>query len=252
MSNKKQKFCVITTPRSGSTWLATLLDSHPQIKSFEEPFIWKADRPNWTDTDFPTYYDYKTNANKKSIFTIFKYLDILNYYQAETNFDIIGFKIMYNQIKEHPEVMLKLLQDNYRIIHLIRQNYLDIIISRTVNKQHHIAHSRIVQSKTRQVMIDTSCLIEDLDRCKRNNKLFYSLLKMMPLKVLEITYESMQQDYNQVLCSVAEFLEVDSDSITFKSDLKRINKGKYADKIANYEQVVETLSGSSYMELLKS
>ena len=252
MSYKKPKFCVITTPRSGSTWLATLLDSHPQIKSFEEPFIWRADRPNWTDTDFPTYYDYKNNTDKKSIFTVFKYLDILNRYRAETDFNIIGFKIMYNQIQDNPEVMLKLLQDNYRIIHLIRQNYLDIIISRTAKKQYHIAHSRTVQSQTKQVTIDTSYLIEDLDRCTRNNKLFSSLLKIMPLKVLEITYESMQQDYNKVLCSVADFLEVDSESIVFKSDLKRTNKGKYADKIANYEEVVETLSGSSYMKFLKS
>jgi LPS sulfotransferase NodH len=128
--SKKPKFCVITTPRSGSTWLATLLDSHPQIKSFEEPFIWRADRPNWTDQEFPTYYDYKTSVHQKSIFTLFKYLDILNSYKSETDFNIIGFKIMYNQIQENPEVMVKLLLDKYRIIHLIRQNYLDVIISR--------------------------------------------------------------------------------------------------------------------------
>ena len=249
---KKNKFCVITTPRSGSTWLATLLDSHPQIKSFEEPFIWRKDRPNWTDTDFPTYYDYKTSAERKSPLILFKYLDILNSYKSETDFDIIGFKIMYNQIQENPEVMIKLLQDNYRIIHLIRQNYLDVIISRAAKKQHHIAHSNQVQSKTKQVTLDTSHLIEDLNRCTRNNRLFTFLLKIMPLKVLEITYESMEQDYNQVLSSVADFLDVSSESITFKSDLKRINKGEYSDKISNYDEVLATLSGSSYMKFLKS
>jgi LPS sulfotransferase NodH len=249
---KKNKFCVITTPRSGSTWLATLLDSHPQIKSFEEPFIWRADRPNWTDQEFPTYYNYKTSINGKSIFTLFKYLDILNNYKSETDFDIIGFKIMYNQIQENPEVMVKLLLDKYRIIHLIRQNYLDVIISRAAKKQHQIAHSNKVLAQTKQVTLDTSCLIEDLKRCDRNNQLFCSLLKIMPLSVLEITYESMQEDYNQILCSVASFLNVSSDSITFKSDLKRINQGKYADKIANYQQVWETLSGSTYIKFLKS
>ena len=251
MTNKN-KFCVITTPRSGSTWLATLLDSHPRIKSFEEPFIWRADRPNWTDLDFPTYYNYKTNAPKKSAFTAFKYLDILDSYKAETEFDIIGFKIMYNQIQENPEVMLKLLLDKYRIIHLIRQNFLDVIISRAAKKQHRIAHSSKVQYKTKQVEIDTSCLIEDLDRCTRNHKLFRSLLAIMPLSVLEITYESMQQDYNKVLSSVANFLNVSSESITFKSDLKRINKGEYADKISNYDEVLATLSGSTYIKFLKS
>ena len=251
MTNKN-KFCVITTPRSGSTWLATLLDSHPQIKSFEEPFIWRKDRPNWTDKSFPTYYDYKTNAGIKSIFTAFKYLNILNNYKAETEFDTIGFKIMYNQIQENPEVIVKLLLDKYRIIHLIRQNYLDIIISRAAKKQHRIAHSSTVQSKTRPVTIDTDRLIEDLNRCSRNNQLFRSLLGVMPLPVLEITYESMQKDCNQVLHSVADFLQVSSESIAFKSDLKRINKGKYSDKISNYDRVLETLSGSNYIKFLGS
>lgn len=250
--SKKPKFCVITTPRSGSTWLATLLDSHPQIKSFEEPFIWRADRPNWTDQEFPTYYDYKTSVDQKSIFTLFKYLDILNSYKSETDFDIIGFKIMYNQIQENPEVMVKLLLDKYRIIHLIRQNYLDVIISRAAKKQHQIAHSNQVSTQTKQVTLDTCCLIEDLKRCDRNNQLFRSLLNIMPLSVLEITYESMQEDYNQVLCSVANFLEVSSKSITFKSDLKRINQGEYSTKIANYNQVLETLSDSPYIKFLKS
>lgn len=249
---KKNKFCVITTPRSGSTWLATLLDSHPQIKSFEEPFIWRADRPNWTDTDFPTYYNYKTSQKQKSPLTLFRYLDILDSYKAETDFDIIGFKIMYNQIRENPEVMLKLLADNYRIIHLVRQNYFDVIISRAAKKQHRIAHSKQVQSKAKQVEINTAYLIEDLDRCTRNNKLFRRILKLLPLKVLEITYESMQQDYNQVLCSVANFLDVSSDSITFKSDLKRINKGDYAEKISNYDEVLKTLAGSGYKRFLES
>ena len=249
---KKNKFCVITTPRSGSTWLATLLDSHPQIKSFEEPFIWRADRPNWTDTDFPTYYNYKTSQKRKSPLTLFKYLDILDSYKSDNDFDIIGFKIMYNQIQDNPEVMLKLLADNYRIIHLIRQNYFDVIVSRAAKSQHRIAHSTQVQAKAKQVEINTNYLIEDLDRCTRNNKLFSLVLKLLPLKVLEITYESMQQDYNQVLCSVANFLNVSSDSITFKSDLKRINKGDYADKISNYDEVVETLSGSSYMRFIES
>lgn len=252
MSEKKpKKFCVITTPRSGSTWLATLLDSHPQIKSFEEPFIWRADRPNWTDRNFPSYYNYKTNA-PKSPFTLFKYLNILSNYKSDTEFDIIGFKVMYNQIQENPEIMLKLLLDNYRIIHLIRQNYLDVIISRAAKKQHRIAHSNQVQSKTKQVTLDTEHLIEDLDRCQRNNKLFRPLLKIMPLPVLEITYESMQQDYNRVLRLVADFLGVSSNSITFQSDLKRINQGKYSEKIANYDEVVKTLSRSSYSAFLTS
>lgn len=109
---KKQKFCIVTTARSGSGWLYTLLDSHPQIKAFSEPFIWRKYRPYWTDKQFPSYYDFKNSVSKKSLWTLFKYLDILDSYKDEKNFDIIGFKVMYYQIIENPELLIKIILAN--------------------------------------------------------------------------------------------------------------------------------------------
>ncbi len=38
-NQKPRKFCLLTTRRSGSTWLSTLLDSNLLIQGFRELFI---------------------------------------------------------------------------------------------------------------------------------------------------------------------------------------------------------------------
>ena len=255
MINRKNKFCVITTQRSGSTWLSTLLDSHPQIKAFEEPFTWRKYRPNWTDKNFPTYYDYKNNTSTKSPWVLFNYLDILDSYKAEKDFEIIGFKVMYHQILTNPELLIKLVLDRYKIVHLFRQNHLDILISRAALRQHNIVHSNLlsadqVQSKRKPVVLEPSSLIKELSRLDRNYKVMRTFLKLMPLPVLEMKYESLVENQEKILCSIANFLEVDSTSVTFNSKLKRVNPGVYEDKIANYDQVVKTLEGSKYANFL--
>ena len=248
--NKRKKFCVITTARSGSSWLSSLLDSHPQIKAFAEPFLWRKYRPNWTDEDFPSYYNYKNNTSIKSPWIMFKYLDILDSYKAEKDFDIIGFKVMYSQIMQNPEMLIKFVLDRYKIVHLVRQNYLDILISRAALQQHGLVHSQKNPTKTTKVVLNTSSLIEDLSRLDRNYKIIRIVLKLMPLPVMEIKYESLVENRDKLLCLLADFLEVDSTSITLHSKFKRTNPGVYEDKIANYNQVLEILEGSKYAAFL--
>ena len=47
IKKNKKKFCIITTQRSGSAWLVSLLDSHPQIKALYEIFL-----AHWAGDDF--------------------------------------------------------------------------------------------------------------------------------------------------------------------------------------------------------
>lgn len=251
--HNKNKFCLLTTQRSGSTWLSTLLDSHPQIKSFEEPFIWRKNRPNWQEKSLPTYYTYKNNTKVKSPLIIFKYIDLLNNYNDEQkNIKTIGFKLMYSQILENPELLIKLILDRYTIVHLVRQNYLDILISRASLEQNNAVHSKEIQIKTKQVILNPLLLVQELEKLERNHKIFRTVLKLMPLPVLEITYESLQVDKNKILGSIADFLQVDSTFMGFKSKLKRVNQGGYEEKISNYDQVVEILESTKYAKFLMS
>ena len=238
----KKKFCVVSAQRSGSTWLIQLLNSHHQIKTFNaEPFL---QQENWFDDVFVPYHHFKQNSTDSRFQTMFKYLDILEEYDSEPH-DIIGFKIMYNQIKEYPEFLIKILLDKYRIVHLVRRNHLDVLISGSVAKQYGVYHVKKATSGIRAVTIETASLIDRLDYFENRYRLFKSLLKIFPLPVLEVNYESLAKNKNETLKLIADFIQADSQSLTLDSKLKKVNSGSYQEKIANYEQVAAILKQHS-------
>lgn len=244
----KPKFCLITTPRSGSTWLTTLLDSHPQIKAFEEPFLWREHRPNWRDEVFVSYYDYRKKSSAIRPWALFQYLDILDGYPGQH--DTIGYKVMYNHILEQPEILLKLIKDRYKLIHLVRANYLDILISRASKQQYGIAHST-QKSQVKPVVLDTDCLLKTIQSYERNYIIAKQLIELLPLDCLEITYEALRDDTEKVLSKVTDFLGVDS-YLNLTSSLKRVNGGSYREKIVNYEEVSSLLTPTKYAKFLSN
>lgn len=91
---KRKKFCVITTQRSGSAWLTTLLDSHPHIIAFDEIFLSRTPRKP-QDRYYLRFYDFRKQNSAQRPWITFKYLDsFVNSYHEPHQF--IGFKVMYN------------------------------------------------------------------------------------------------------------------------------------------------------------
>lgn len=248
---------MITTQRSGSTWLINLIDSHPQIKSFEEAFIDLnrksvvpvKDRRPWTDKDFLPLDEYRKSNSSLRPWLVFKYLDTIDNYQNELH-DTIGFKIMYNQIQQYPEVLLKIILDGYHVIHLVRNNHLDILISRASAQKYKFFHITSDNSGTKQVTLDTSSLIRRLGLYEKMYQLARITLNLMPIPVLEVSYESLVENQNVVLSSITDFLQVDSSYENFESELKKVNSGAYKEKIANYDEVCQTLENSKYAHFL--
>ncbi len=246
MNNIKQnkpKFCILTTQRSGSAWLVSLLDSHPQIKAFYEIFL-----AHWAGDDFivsfPNYQ--KENAGLRPWIT-FKYLNELDRYPGEH--ETIGFKIMYNQLGRHPEILAKLVADNYKIIHLVRENYLDIAISSASMVQNGLIHSK-TDVNAKPVTLEPSSLLKSLSRQEGFFNLAQLILKTLPLPKLQITYQDLCQDQRATLNLLTNFLEIPNSEYILSSDRKKVNKGSYRQKIANYEQVMQALSGTKFEKML--
>ena len=238
----KKKFCVISTQRSGSTWLIQLLNSHHQIKSFDaEPFLDRTyKKESFYDDVFVPYQYFKQNSKTLRPRTMFKYLDILEQYDRESH-DTIGFKIMYNQVIRNPEFFIKILLDRYRIVHLVRRNHLDTLISELVGEQYGVYHLKKASRENRVVKIEPSSCINTLNYCENIYLFFKLFLKVFPLPVLEIKYQSLVDNKNETLKQIADFLQVDSNLLSLDSKLKKVNPGSYKDKIANYEQIAAIL-----------
>ena len=156
---------------------------------------------------------------------------------------------MYNQLVRHPEVLAKLVVDNYKIIHLVRENYLDLAISSASMIQNGLIHSK-TEVKANPVTLDPPSLLKYLSRQESFVNLAQLLLKALPVSKLEITYQDLCQEQEATLNSLTNFLEIPNSDYILRSDRKKVNKGSYRQKIANYEQVRQALSDTKFAQML--
>jgi LPS sulfotransferase NodH len=250
----KVSFCILTTQRSGSTWLVSLLDSHPQIKAFSELFIGETfAHPSdeylpWSDEYLSLFYEFERMNPGMRLFKVFQYLETLSHYPGMHH--AIGFKLMYSQLAKRPEILLKLILARYKVINLTRENSLDILISRETFKRNGFPHSKEEQ-KLKAIELKPGLLLKELEKQDRNIQLMQTLLNLLPLQVLNVTYESLCNNQQMVIDSVLNFLGVGDNKVSLNSELKKISKGQYSQKIANFEEVKVALSGTKFQRFLQ-
>lgn len=253
IENCNVNFCILTTQRSGSTWLVSLLDSHPQIKAFSEIFVDKmfAHRSDeylpWFDQYLPFFYEFEKTSGM-SPFKVFQYLEMLSHYPGA--YRAVGFKLMYNQLAKRPETLLKLISRSYKVINLVRENPLDIIISKANMRRSGSPHFKQEQA-LQAIELNPIFLLNELNKQDRKTKLMKTMLNLLPLQVLNITYEALCDNQQAVIDSVLDFLEVEEKKVNLNSELKKISKGKYCQKIANFEEVKATLSNTKFQQFLQ-
>ena len=238
-----QKFVIITAPRSGSTWLVDLLRSHPAIEMFGELFIQPKPGRVWSDKRISPFYEFRADrpATKRP-FLVLEYLNNLK--SSFSSQKSLGFKLMYDQIEMAPEILLKLTLDRYKFIHLVRENYLDVELSRVnawSKEGNRIVVTREPVQSLKPVNLDVDSLVERLLLIESKIKYFEKLLRILPRPVLTITYKALCDSTDRTLSSITDFLGLIESSISYQSKLKKISRGSYKDKIANYSEVKNAL-----------
>lgn len=246
----KSDFIVLTTNRSGSVWVMSTLNNHPQITTQGELFLPRkrvADR-RW-DSDFaiPRYIEAQKGQFSVRPFSVFSYLDDLY-----TNGDSVGFKLMYRQLSMYPEILIYLIRHKKRVIHLVRQNHFDVLVSYAVKSEIGQAHLLAGQKSPQdiQVSLDTNKLVQQMERLERKQRLARSMLRLSRLSCLEITYEELHGDQNNFQ-KIFDFLSLNLDRQMPESDLVKIRKGDHRQVISNYDEIKEVLASTKYASLLQ-
>ncbi len=251
--SKKTNFIVLATSRTGSNWLIELLNSCSQIRAFEEIFINKTLDEQLKDSDpalLPAvrFYDYRQSVSYKRPRITFKYLNMLD--KMYQGYNGVGFKLMYGQLKKQPEIILKVIWDQYKIIHLTR-NYLDVLLSREFAKRRGIWHSKIkTKSKISQVYLDPKLLLENLEKEEKQNKHISLLLRLIPVPVLNIYYEDLCKNTKFVLAEMQDFLTLSDSDFNYNNSFVRLNIGYHWQKIENYDAVRQALAGTKFYDLI--
>ena len=250
------KFAIVTTQRSGSTWLIDLLDSHPEIRAYGEIFLARppsAKASNNPRHSLERFYEFQRGHNGIRPWVTLKYLDLLDF-RGEGR-TAVGFKLMYDQCLVRPEILLKMVRERYRIIHLRRENVLDVVLSLNRMRETNVAHLRSDSGQTAQssqpASVDPRRLLGDLSYQSRQQRAARVVLKLSRLLVLDVTYEALRHDPVHAMSAIARHLSVSTDH-SWRSSLKKLSKESHRAAIANYAEVEAALSKTRFKAMLRA
>lgn len=244
-------FVVLTTNRSGSEWIISTLNNFPGVSAHGELFL---PRPRILKGKWDAEFAYKRFVETKfktwimRPFSVFSYLHALYSMPGK-----VGFKLMYKQLGLYPEILVYFMKHRTRILHLVRRNHLDVMLSYAVKAKIGQAHLLVGQSAPEklQVELDTQNLVKQFAWLQRQQNLARKLLQWSKLPHLEVAYEDMVQDQTQYFERIGDFLSIDAGSQLPRSPLTRIRKGPHRDIISNYDQVKQALADSKFVSLLE-
>ncbi|HXQ35386.1 MAG TPA: hypothetical protein VN843_15315, partial [Anaerolineales bacterium] len=152
-----------------------------------------------------------------------------------------------------PEILAYFIQHRVRVLHLVRQNHLDVMLSYAVKSKIGRAHLLVGQSAPDklQVELDARNLVRQFSWLQKQQNIARKLLLWCKLPHLEISYEAMVQDQTHYFNLIGDFLSINSREQMPKSPLTRIRKGTHRDMISNYDQVKKALADSKFASLLE-
>lgn len=257
-----QKFILVGTQRSGTTLLRTTLDSHPDILCLGEIFYLNKNKntgskmgknlsdefSSWKQYRYTAYLEQQTFLKRiqsyltkwKVISEYFDYIFSLNGHKA------IGFKLMHDQMKWMPGIVDYIKENNIKIIHIHRENTLEILASLLTMKKRGYAHKSKSSNSLDKVQIEMPVdkvekKLDTIYQASMKWKSMFSSYKHYHL----IKYEEYVADRDNQNKSMLDFIGVDS-SEKLTSELQKVNTLSLKDVITNYDDIAERLKGTRY------
>jgi hypothetical protein len=160
---------------------------------------------------------------------------------------IVGFKLMYDQLRGFPEIYPYLIFKRIRIIHLVRKNLLDIVISTNVARASGRSHDFDGKVRTRdtRVHLDPGQTIRFLERLQRKERMIGALMKVTPAPRILITYEELLADPSRIE-RLVQFLSPGSKAGLPSSKLKKRQRREHRESITNYEEIESALNARGF------
>ena len=112
-----RRFVILTTPRTGSTHLAALLDSHPSIRCYPALFAKVVDARRWVSGIGDEYA-----APESRLRDPLRFLDTVEALTKDV--EALGWKLMISQDWRYELLSRLIAERSYRVIFLYRENLL--------------------------------------------------------------------------------------------------------------------------------
>lgn len=244
--SEKYLYLLLSTQRSGSTWLADVTNRAGEQKLsvygellLPQTLVWDIGH-----TDYARYID-SQYAGRRRPWSLYHYLDQL-YENAPHS---VAFKLMYSDIRRFPELLPYVIRHSrrIRIIHLVRENLLNTVISLERLNQVHIAHLHAGHENPNvQIALDPADTLVSMRRLEHKIAAARTLVRALPNRSVDVSYEGLVRHDQSDIEALSSFLEIDLDLDATGSELKRISSGGQRRAVSNYDELQNALKGSKY------
>ncbi len=244
-----QKFLILCHPRTGSNFLVSLLESHPQIRAFGEVFT----------EDNNIYWGYSGYRSPQILQLRYDepiaFVDKLVYRHFPPIVKAVGFKLFYFHPKhEHQKIVWQYLKEieNLKIIHLTRKNILHTYVSHEIafrtDRWTLLADDKDDRNRylSEPIILDYQ---ECLDKFKkiRSWETEYSNFFDLPTQgYYNLVYEELVSNLERETNRLQEFLGVQKHLLNPKT--KKRNQKPIREIVANYDRLKEQFQNSCWSE----
>ena len=240
-----------------------MLNSHPGVTVYGELLLPEpsGERPLWEPNDLEFARVFVTRHTRPGLRVTRPYWT-MRYLQRV--FDqpcrAAGMKLMYEQARRWPDAMAYVTLRRVRVIHLVRRNLLDIVLSEMVREQTGVWHvtndgrpeqpGKIRPLDGLKIRIDPDELLRWLNHLARNQQVFRTWLAASRARALEVEYEQLVGEH-ELFAGILAFLGLDpGDWSILRTGHEKVNTKNHAELIENVAEIEARLYGTPYAQLL--
>ena len=218
-----RRFIILTRGRTGSNMLLQMLNSHPNVYTEGEIFMYLQNKS----------LDYKLSRI---------------YRRVPWRLKAVGFKLFYDHPVDDTSGALwdklKAMPDLH-VIHLRRNNYLRTLTSIEIGLKTRV-HTQVTDDllplTERQIHFDKDELAQGLERLKASETAFANMFQSH--HIIDISYEDLVDNPNGILHKVLDFLGLKPSM--YKVTLKRQNPEPLSDLITNYHDLKQAFQDTEW------
>lgn len=273
-----KKAIILTTQRTGSTFLSYWLNSHPYAAFYNEVFL-----KNSPAYDAFKYYYIKECGNRVlfpllankffyrlgiNLFPkryLYDYLDSLvhnpthsapfpklgkgqQHHVKNQHAKLIGFKLMYEQLRFFSALEYWIVSNQTAVIHLLRRNVLKNFISKERMRQLGVGH-KYKESQAKPIVFQFDRFVRYAERIEKGTQYHREMFNNSN-PYIEIYYEEIFEDMETARTTILDFLELEKLEMVIP-DLKQIATSSLETEVSNYAETMKTISASKYASMLQ-
>lgn len=235
------RLSILTTQRSGSRWLIDMLSTVPGGFVKSEVFLerapggWRGGAPDGPQVFHPRYYEFKTQHGRRAVG---RYLDLIERSAADARF--LCFKVMYDQIRRNPRILVEWRRRGYKVLHLVRRNSVEVALSLAVIEATGQAHASEGEALVeRTITLEPHRVIDKARRIRRRQARWSRLVRLLLRESMEVDYEGIVRDAPARLREIEAFCGLPAGSVSGESSQRKLGGARYAGMITNYEEILE-------------